>query len=73
MQTDRTRRLVWMALGSAAVFDVTGAGIYRVVRAVLPAPPATAVDPFQEATRELLHARRDAMRAAGEEDVTRLA
>ena len=64
MQTDRPRRLVSLALGTTAIFDVTGAAIYRAVRAGLPRAPAPGPSPFQQATRELLDARREAIMQA---------
>jgi hypothetical protein len=53
MQTERPGRLISLALGSTAIFDVTGAVIYRAVRESAP-------NPFQQATRELLDARHEA-------------
>jgi hypothetical protein len=62
MQTERPGRLISLALGSTAIFDVTGAAIYRAVREGLPPAPAaeSAPNPFQQATRELLDARHEA-------------
>jgi hypothetical protein len=70
MQTDRSRRLVALALGTTAVFDITGSAIYRVVRASMPPPPAPASQPspFQQATEELLGARREAVAVARDEE-----
>ena len=73
MQTDRSRRFTSLALGTTAIFDVTGAVIYRVLRAGLPPPPPpdTAGGPFQQATRELRDAHHEAItRARGENGVT---
>jgi hypothetical protein len=66
MQTDRPGRLVSLALGTTAIFDVTGAVIYRAVREGLPPPPApgSAPNPFQQAARELLDARHEAIMQA---------
>jgi hypothetical protein len=70
MHRERPRRLVSLALGTTAIFDVTGAVIYRAVREGMPPPPApgSAVGPFQQATRELLDARHEAIRQARGED-----
>ncbi len=76
MQTERPSRLVSLALGTTAIFDVTGAVIYRAVRECLPPPPApeSALSPFQEATRELLDARNEAItQARGKDSAARLA
>lgn len=73
MQTDRSRRFAALALGTTAIFDVTGAVIYRVVRAGLPAPPPPdcAAGPFQQASRELRDAYREAiMRTRGKDGVS---
>jgi len=66
MQTHRARRLVSLALGATAVFDVTGAVIYRAVRAGLPALPDadSAASPFRQATQDILEARREAITQA---------
>lgn len=62
MQTDRSRRLAALALGAASIFDLTGAVIYRVFRSSLPpAPLNDAEGPFQQATRELRAAQREAV------------
>jgi hypothetical protein len=72
MQTHSSRRWVSLALGATALFDVTGAAIYRVVRAGMPEPaPGPAAGPFQQATMELLAARRDAIVQATAGEVTR--
>jgi hypothetical protein len=73
MQTDRSHRFAALALGTTAIFDVTGAVIYRVLRAGLPPapPPDTADGPFQQAARELRDAHHEAItRARGKDDVT---
>lgn len=66
MQTDRSHRFAALALGTTAIFDVTGAVIYRVLRAGLPPapPPDTAGGPFQQATRELRDAHHEAITRA---------
>ncbi len=74
MQTDRPGRLVSLALGTTAIFDVTGAVIYQTVRERLPPPPApgSAPSPFQQAARELLEARHEAiMQARGKDSAAR--
>jgi hypothetical protein len=38
MQTDFSHQFAALALGTTAIFDVTGAVIYRVLRAGLPRP-----------------------------------
>lgn len=70
MQMDRSRRLVALALGTTAVFDVTGTVIYRVLRSGLPPapPPEPATEPFRQATRDLQDARREAVMRARDED-----
>lgn len=67
MQTDRSaHRVVALALGTAAIFDVTGAVIYRVLRAGLPVPPppGSALDPFQQSTSEIQDAHHEAIMRA---------
>jgi hypothetical protein len=61
MQTDRPRKLVSLALGSTALFDITGAVIYRIVRSGLPPPGAPPASPFKQATAALLEARHEAI------------
>lgn len=67
MQTYRARRFVSLALGATAVFDVTGAVIYRAVRAGLPPAPDTgaAASPFRQATQDILAARQEAITRGG--------
>jgi hypothetical protein len=68
MQTYRARRFVSLALGATAVFDVTGAAIYRAVRAGLPPAPdaGTAASPFRQATQDILAARQEAITRSGD-------
>lgn len=77
MQTERSRRLVALALGATAIFDLTGALIYRVLRSGLPTPPPPPPPgdgPFQQAARELRDAQREAVnRARGGGDHARKA
>lgn len=63
MQTGRSHWLTALALGSTAVFDITGALIYRVLRSSLPPPPPRGAGggPFEQATRELRAAQREAI------------
>jgi hypothetical protein len=66
MQTVSSYRFAALALGTTAFFDVTGAVIYRVVRAGLPTPPPpdSAAGPFRQATRELRDAHHEAISRA---------
>lgn len=70
MQTERSRRFAALALGAAAIFDVTGAVIYRVMRAGLPPPPPLEREPgpFQQAAAELSGAHREAIIRAQAKD-----
>jgi hypothetical protein len=54
------------ALGIAAIFDLTGATVYRIMRGVLPpAPPGDAeADPFRDAMSTIVSAHQDAMVSA---------
>ena len=63
MQTDRSaQRIAAFSLGTAAIFDLTGAVIYRALRGALPAPPPeSAAGPFRESTAILSEARREAV------------
>jgi hypothetical protein len=72
MQTDFSRRFAALALGTTAIFDVTGAVIYRVLRAGLPPPPPPdeGGGPFQQATRELRDAHHEAITRARRKGVT---
>ncbi len=56
------RRIVSFALGIAAIFDVTGAVVYRTMRPriPLPPPPAADSDPFRSAMTMIMTAHRDA-------------
>jgi hypothetical protein len=74
MQTDRSDRFAALALGTTAIFDVTGAVIYRVLRAGLPVapPPDPADGPFQQAARELRDAHREVITRARGQDRTSL-
>jgi len=68
MPTDRSAsRVRAFAYGAAALFDITGAIIYRALRSQLPeagqAPPE---DPFQLATMTLQEAHAEAVLRASE-------
>ena len=70
MPTDRSvRRLLAFALGSAAIFDVTGAVIYRVLRTGLPpSPQEPRAGPFQLSTMTIQDAHREAVIRARDAD-----
>jgi hypothetical protein len=58
------RRVLAFTMGIAAIFDLTGATVYRTMRGVLPpAPPAPdrGTDPFRAAMGTILSAHHDAM------------
>lgn len=68
MQTDRSaQRIAAFSLGTAAIFDLTGAVIYRALRGALPDPPApgSAARVFQESTATIRAAHREAISHAG--------
>lgn len=73
MPTDRSaRRVLAFALGSAAVFDITGAVIYRVLRGRMPmqveGPPE---GPFQFSANSIKDAHMEVlMRAADHSGVS---
>jgi hypothetical protein len=72
MPTDRSAgRVLAFAFGAAALFDITGAIIYRALRSQLPeAGPAQPEDPFQLATMTLQDAHAEAvMRASAQNGV----
>jgi|CZKT01.1.fsa_nt_gi hypothetical protein len=48
-------------MGIVAIFDLTGAITYRVMRPILPEPPPRKADPFQSAMATILSAHRDAV------------
>jgi len=63
MQTDRSaRRIAAFSLGTAAIFDLTGAVIYRVMRSGLPeAPPSPGAGAaFRDSAAILRDAHREA-------------
>jgi hypothetical protein len=63
MQTDRSaQRIAAFSLGTAAIFDMTGAVIYRVLRGALPAPPPeSGAGVFQESAAMIREAHREAV------------
>jgi hypothetical protein len=64
------RGVLAFAMGIAAIFDVTGATVYRTMRGVLPPAPARdddGTDPFRAAMHAIVSSHRDAMVAAGDE------
>jgi hypothetical protein len=74
MPTERpAHRFASFSLGTTAIFDLTGAVIYRILRASLPpAPPETLeAGPVLRATRVISEAHREvAMRARGKSNPT---
>ena len=62
-------------MGIAAIFDVTGAMVYRTMRGVLPPAPVRdddSSDPFRAAMEAIVSSHHDAMVAAGDESRTAL-
>ncbi|HEY2552052.1 MAG TPA: hypothetical protein VGI64_15905 [Streptosporangiaceae bacterium] len=74
MRTDRPdRRALAFTMGVAAIFDLTGATIYRIIRPRLPATPprGTDADPFTSAMSTIMAAHHEAvLRAHDESGVT---
>ena len=66
MPTDRSaRRVLAFALGATALFDITGAVIYRALRSQLPETgQAPQEGPFQAATAIIQDAHSDALMRA---------
>ncbi len=74
MRTDRSaRRVLAVAMGIAAIFDLTGAITYRVMHPILPDPPLRDADPFQSAMATILSAHRDAVTHARDKSGVTLA
>jgi hypothetical protein len=62
MPTDRSgRRVLSFTMGLSAIFDLTGAAIYRMVRPNLPEPPpiGSRPDPFRSAMDTIMAAHRE--------------
>jgi hypothetical protein len=62
------RGVLAFAMGIAAIFDVTGATVYRIMRGVLPPAPARdddGSDPFRAAMQTIVGSHHDALVAAG--------
>ena len=65
MPTDRSGRLaprvLSFTMGLSAIFDLTGAAIFRVVRPTLPDPPpvGSRPDPFRSAMDTIMAAHRE--------------
>lgn len=70
------RRVLAFTMGIAAIFDLTGATVYRTMRGVLPpAPPAPDrdTDPFRAAMGTIFSAHHDAMADTRDESGAALA
>ncbi len=62
MPTDRSgRRVLSFTMGLSAIFDLTGAAIFRVVQPTLPEPPpvCSRPDPFRSAMDTIMAAHRE--------------
>ena len=76
MPTDRSaRRVLAIAMGIAAIFDLTGSTVYRTMRPVLPPSPPRQEDqdPFLSAMSTIMTAYRDAVGRAPKESGETLA
>jgi hypothetical protein len=65
-----SRGVLAFSMGIAAIFDVTGAMVYRTMRGVLPPAPARDdddSDPFRAAMDAIVSSHHDAMVAASDE------
>jgi hypothetical protein len=64
------RGVLAFVMGIAAIFDLTGATVYRTMRGVLPPAPAPedGSDPFRAALLTIMSSHHDAMVAAGDEN-----
>jgi hypothetical protein len=69
MPTDRSaRRVLGIAMGIAAIFDLTGTSVYRTMRPVLPpSSPGSDDDPFSSAMSTIMAAHREAAGRARDE------
>jgi hypothetical protein len=74
MPTNRSaRRVLAIAMGIAAIFDLTGSTVYRTMRPVLPPSPPHQddQDPFLSAMSTIMTAHREAVgRVPGESGET---
>jgi len=76
MPTDASaRRVLSFTMGIAAIFDLTGAVIYRAIRPRIPecSPPMADADPFRSAMRTIMSAHRDAVVRTSKESRASLA
>jgi len=72
----KARGVLAFTMGIAAVFDLTGTTVYRIMRGVLPPPPASdedGDDPFRAAMSTIMSAHHDAMVDAHDESGMALA
>ena len=70
MPTDRSaRRVLSVAMGIAAIFDLTGMTVYRTMRPVLPPSPPQAddEDPFGSAMSTIMSVHHEAAGRARDE------
>jgi hypothetical protein len=74
MPSDRSAgRVLAFAFGAAALFDITGAVIYRALRSQLPDSGHIATEsPFQHATRTVQEAHAETLMRAAARDRVRL-
>jgi hypothetical protein len=63
------RGILAVTMGIAAIFDLTGATVYRNMRGMLPPPPAPVddSDPFRAAMAAIMNAHHDALADAHDE------
>jgi hypothetical protein len=64
------RGVLAFSMGIAAIFDLTGATVYRTMRGVLPPPPPSeddGSDPFRAAMGTIISSHRDALVADHDE------
>ena len=69
------RGVLAFVMGIAAIFDLTGATVYRTMRGALPPAPARdedGSDPFQAAMQTIISSHHDAMETATDESGTAL-
>ncbi len=70
MPTNRSaRRVLSLAMGIAAIFDLTGTVLYRTMRPVLPpGPPRDDEDPFSAAMSTIMAAKPEATARSAQEE-----